>query len=133
MSSTLAERMVRESLREPCANVGIGNKNLALFLSQRAEIQEALDLGWSVRAIWKHLHKEGKFPGTYECFLNHAKKNLRITKYVSSSSRHPQKTSSDDSTSSQKDASRPKGQEGRVSGFEFKPVFDAKKLYGEEE
>lgn len=129
MGATLAERIVRDSLAGSNAkNTGRGSRNLALFLSQKDEIQEALDMGWSVMAVWRHLRKEGRFSGTYECFLNHTKRNLKVRKYVSSSTRRV----GEEATSPQQDVEK-NTQKGKAAGFEFKPIVNPKELYGEEE
>lgn len=129
MSATLAERIVQESLKgSNTKNTGRRSKNLALFLSQKDEIQEALNMGWSVMAVWRHLRKEGRFSGTYECFLNHTKRSLKIRKYVSPSSHRPAKETTLPQQGVEKNA-----QKRKVAGFEFKPIVNPKELYGEEE
>lgn len=71
----LTERIVENAIELP--NLGRSNRNMALFLAQQEEIRQALDDGWNVKTVWHTLHKEGKFPATYCCFLLYVKKFIR--------------------------------------------------------
>lgn len=71
----LTERIVENAIELP--NLGRSNRNMALFLAQQEEIRQALDDGWNVKTVWHTLHKEGKFPATYCCFLFYVKKFIR--------------------------------------------------------
>lgn len=51
-----------------------GVSNRAAFLVVRDEVKQAIDDGWSLRAIWRTLHKKGKMPCGYEAFRTYVKR-----------------------------------------------------------
>lgn len=53
------------------------DKHLVAFLSVRTEVKEALDLGYSVKTIWEHMHEIGKIKYRYETFLKHIRRHIK--------------------------------------------------------
>lgn len=71
-----------EIAEEETALRGVSNR--AAFLVVRDEVKQAIEDGWSMRAIWRTLHKKGRMPCGYEAFrtyvirlLGHRSKNGR--------------------------------------------------------
>lgn len=70
MSKSLSERIADRIRRNPAASVALRNRSI--FLSLRNEIQQAYTDGWSMLAIWRTLHSEGRISFTYQAFRRYA-------------------------------------------------------------
>lgn len=71
MKKTLSERIAeRVGKRESKPK----EKNKALMLGLREEIEGALSDGWPIMAIWETLSEEGKVDFTYQAFRGHVAK-----------------------------------------------------------
>lgn len=69
LSERIAERMAK---RKP-------NKralNLAAFLANKSDIEDALKDRWSVRSIWETLKAEGKIQVSYQAFNNYVNNHI---------------------------------------------------------
>lgn len=64
----------RISLRVKDKTSSRNARNLAAFLAQREEIQQALNDGWPVYQIWETLHAEQKIAASYNTFCNQVKR-----------------------------------------------------------
>lgn len=64
LSERIAKRVRTKSKYAP-------HNNLAAVLALRKDIQQALNDGWSIRAIHKTLHDEGKVRFSYQAFRRH--------------------------------------------------------------
>lgn len=70
-SERLVSRLSTELRRAPRApRAGL---NLAAFLAQREEIAEALEHGYSIKAVWSQLRKEGGVQMAYETFRDYCR------------------------------------------------------------
>lgn len=67
---TLSQRIAARIQRKPDASTTARNRSA--FLSLRNEIQQAYTDGWSLLAIWKTLHDEGRVSFTYQAFRRYA-------------------------------------------------------------
>lgn len=47
--------------------------NLALFLANKEEIEQAIKAGWNSKLIWQTLRESKKFIGGYECFRRYVR------------------------------------------------------------
>jgi len=65
MSESLSTRVARFVQTQPARRSGKGR---AAVIALRAEIQQAVSDGWSVRAIWQTLHAEGAVQVGYHAF-----------------------------------------------------------------
>lgn len=78
-----------------------GVSNRAAFLVVRDEVKQAIDDGWSRRAIWRTLHKKGKMPCGYEAFRTYVKRlvpreqKTQTTASTKSETGNPEKVSGD--------------------------------------
>lgn len=72
----LLNQLIEESLSNEETYSTKANKNLALFLAKKDEINEVLAEGWNIKSVWKILNKKGAFPGCYDSFLRYVKKYL---------------------------------------------------------
>ena len=62
---TLSERIAERACeKSPCAP----HSNRAIILALRNDIQQALDDGWSVRAVYHTLYDEGQVTFSYQAF-----------------------------------------------------------------
>jgi hypothetical protein len=52
----------------------------AAFLVHKAEIEEALLAGWTVRNVWETLHDEGKISISYVAFTTYVRRYLPAVK-----------------------------------------------------
>lgn len=98
----------------------------AMFLAYKEEIEEALIEGWSVKTIWKTLHSEGRYPSTYQNFAKY------VRMFINKSEKIYCKSESNSISENNKNSIK-KSKSPTLSGFEFKPIFNTKELYGEEE
>lgn len=71
------EKTLREKLSEMPAEAGLRLNHLARFLALQNEIEDALDSGWTAKAIWHLLYKEKRFTGKYDCFLKYVNANIK--------------------------------------------------------
>lgn len=78
MEKTLSAR-IAERAQKPRASTR--ERNRAVFLALRAEIQQALADGWPVATIWRTLKEEQKVEFSYQAF------RLYVKKLVGSSAR----------------------------------------------
>lgn len=62
----MAKSLSAEIAEEEAALRGVSNR--AAFLVVRDEVKQAIEDGWSLRAIWRTLHKQGRMPCGYEAF-----------------------------------------------------------------
>lgn len=52
------------------------DKNLVAFLAVKADIQEALNEGYSVKIIWEHMFENKRIEYGYETFLNYTNRMI---------------------------------------------------------
>lgn len=72
MSKTL-----KEKLSEMPAEAGLRFNHLAKFLAFQSEIEDALNAGWTAKAVWHLLYQEKKFTGRYDCFLKYVNEHIK--------------------------------------------------------
>ena len=72
MPKTLSDRIGESALRLKSVR-----RNRAVFLAYRADILQALDDGWSKKAVWKQLRSEGAITFGYDAFLSYTRQALR--------------------------------------------------------
>jgi hypothetical protein len=63
---TLTERIAARVLAQSTAPQS--QLNRAVFLGVRNEVQRALDDGWSVLAVYRVLHEDGRVAFSYQAF-----------------------------------------------------------------
>jgi hypothetical protein len=63
---TLTERIAARVLAQSTAPQS--QLNRAVFLGMRNEVQRALDDGWSVLAVYRVLHEDGRVGFSYQAF-----------------------------------------------------------------
>ena len=68
MSTSLSDRIAKLMRKHPARKSG---KARASVIALRAEIQRALNDGWSVKAVWQTLHAEGSVEVGYHAFRRH--------------------------------------------------------------
>ena len=49
------------------------------FLALRGDVEAAIDRGYSLKTVYRHLHASGRYPHRYETFLKHAAKHMDRT------------------------------------------------------
>lgn len=69
----LTERIAERQQR---AAKGSAGANRAVILALRNEIQQALNDGWSVLAIYQTLYDEGHLSFSYQAFRRHVNRNF---------------------------------------------------------
>ncbi len=75
MEKSLSD-IIREQVIQLKHNVRL-TRCRPVILSQWGEIEAALNAAWPLRTIWKTLHEEGKYPGTYESFRTNVREIQR--------------------------------------------------------
>lgn len=63
-----------------CEKVESGNpkkSRLPEFLVHKDMVIEALSRGWKIVTVWKVLHEQGKYTGTYPSFAALVRKHIR--------------------------------------------------------
>jgi len=53
------------------------DKHLVAFLALKGDVQAAIEAGYSLMTIWKHLHDQAKLPCRYETFLKHVRRHIK--------------------------------------------------------
>lgn len=66
MAATLTERIAARVLAQSSAPKS--QLNRAVFLGVRSDVQRALDDGWSVLAVYRVLHEDGRIAFSYQAF-----------------------------------------------------------------
>lgn len=67
MTKSLSERIAKRAASKTARQ----GKNRAVVMALRTEIEQALNDGWSVRAVWDTLRAEGKIDVSYQGFCNY--------------------------------------------------------------
>ena len=67
-------------LKEEDFSADRNQKNLAEFIAEKKEIQEALDAYWAIRNVWKVLTKAGRITMPYSTFCRLVKTQLKTPK-----------------------------------------------------
>tara|TARA_B110000879_G_C11179553_1_gene517644 strand:+ start:1873 stop:2199 length:327 start_codon:yes stop_codon:yes gene_type:complete len=65
---TLSERVAKD---QKLKNEGKARTAKTEFIAQKNDIKEALDSGWTMKAVWETLYKEDKISCRYNAFRNH--------------------------------------------------------------
>jgi hypothetical protein len=68
MSESLSKRVAQFMQTRPARRSGKGR---ATVIALREQIREALNDGWSVKAVWQTLHTEGAVQVGYHAFRRH--------------------------------------------------------------
>lgn len=68
MTRSLSERVAQRARTKDASKPG---RNRAVFLALRDDVRQALDDGWSVRAVWETLSAEGRIEVGYDAFLGY--------------------------------------------------------------
>ena len=63
-----ARKTLLDLLKEEDFSADKNQKNLAEFIAEKKEIQEALDAYWAIRNVWKVLTKAGRITMPYSTF-----------------------------------------------------------------
>jgi len=107
-------------------------RNRVIFLSLKAEIEAALDDGWSLLSIWEVLYKKGKIQFKYATFNRHAKEVFRLTNNNTSKKRTAVvKTAAVYAKPKKNERSlskETKSQSNKIDTFEFNPTDNAEDL-----
>ncbi len=67
-------------LKEEDFSADKNQKNLAEFIAEKKEIQEALGAYWAIRNVWKVLTKAGRITMPYSTFCRLVKTQLKTPK-----------------------------------------------------
>lgn len=126
MEKTLSD-IIREEVIQLKQNVRL-TRCRPVILSQWSEIEAALNASWPLRTIWKTLHKEGRYPGTYESFRANVREIQRI---VSTDMGEEQKKTPEVKEEKKNDAKQPipspqpqlppQKQDWSIKGADWKP------------
>jgi hypothetical protein len=76
MGRTLSERIADRAKGKPPSK---GSRNRASFLAIRVDVKQALEDGWTVKAIWETLQAEGATVLTYMTFNRYVNRLVRGT------------------------------------------------------
>lgn len=124
-SKRLVDQLTEAALSRKLIAAKIPKKNLALFLSKKDEINEAMAAGWSRKNIWELLHSQKAFEGCYDCFLRYVRKYIDLSE--------PMPADGPIAPTKSVTTVRPSLQANTPSGFDFSPTFQPSEIYGEEE
>ncbi len=70
-------KALRDMLIEDKKKEQGSNKNRALFLARKEEIQQLLSEGWTAKEIWKSLHSRELFHATYDSFVRLVRRHIK--------------------------------------------------------
>lgn len=109
------------------------NKNLVAFLAVRADIKEALDVGYSVKTVWENLLELKRIEFSYDTFLNYVNRQIRrpsanpipVEQDLPSVSKDSKTEPTLDSAKQTTKITKP----GTLPGFTFNPVPNVEELF----
>jgi len=109
------------------------NRNRVIFLSLKAEIEDALDDGWSLLSIWEVLYSKGKIQFKYATFNRHAKEIFGLTNNSTNKKKTvtPKTAATTYSRPKENEKSLPKErkfQSTKIENFEFDPTSNSEDL-----
>jgi len=109
------------------------NRNRVVFLSLKAEIEAALDDGWSLLSIWEVLYKKGKIQFKYATFNRHAKEIFGLANNSSNKKKALTTKAAVAVYSRPKKNERalrkePKPQSSAIQNFEYDPTHNMEKF-----
>lgn len=53
------------------------DKSVVAFLAVRSNVKEAMEAGYALKTIWRHMHSTGRTPYRYETFLKHVHRYIK--------------------------------------------------------
>jgi hypothetical protein len=74
---SLVDELNKAAIEKPKSGHGVGRM---LFVAQQGEIRQALDAGYTMTEIWKHLNEKGKMPITYRVFAEYTYRFIKKVK-----------------------------------------------------
>ena len=83
-------------LKEEDFSADKNQKNLAEIITEKKEIQEALDAYWAIRNVWKVLTKAGRITMPYSTFCRLVRTQLRTPKEEAKNEPKPLRSSKGD-------------------------------------
>ncbi len=107
MKKPLSERVAHNQLEKK----GKRNNAKIEFIALKEDIQEALDKGWSMKAVWETLSDEGQISFGYKAFRHYV---LKLIKSEQENTRE-EKQSKSKTTS-------------EIKGFTFNPIANPEEL-----
>ena len=121
----MAKSLSVEIAEEETALRGVSNR--AAFLVVRDEVKQAIDDGWSLRAICRTLHKKGRMPCGYEAFRTYV---IRLIGRPRSKDGHGSAVGKDVRARIQQvKAEVEKESKGETREFKFNSIPDDDKLF----
>ena len=91
-----ARKSLLDLLKEEDFSADKNQKNLAEFIAEKKEIQEALDAYWAVRNVWKVLTKAGRLTMPYSTFCRLVRTQLKTPKEAAKNDPNPRRPSKPD-------------------------------------
>ncbi len=107
MADSLSQRIQKRTVLQNKKSL---NRNKALFLLLKNDIEEAMKDGWSMLVIWETLVEEGKIDYSYQTFRGYVNRLLLVTERKRSNATNRGETASTD------------------AGFSFNPTPNLKEL-----
>ena len=74
MAKSLSERIAERVKKDPGKSK---RSNRMIFIALRAEIEKALNDGWTVKVIWETLRDEEKITFSYQAFNRYVKQLIK--------------------------------------------------------
>ncbi len=87
-----ARKSLLDLLKEEDFSADKNQKNLAEFIAEKNEIQEALDAYWAVRNVWKVLTKAGRITMPYSTFCRLVRTRIKTPKEAAKNDTKPSRS-----------------------------------------
>lgn len=103
-------------------------KNLAVFLSMKFEIAEAVSDGWSIKSIWTLLKNEGKIDCGYVRFVRICNKHGITREQLGTETLNAKRQQNHAQKSAVKAVTTNPYEEEQQQAFHYRPTADIKEL-----
>jgi len=110
----------------------VRDKNLVAFLSVKADVQDALNEGYSVKTIWEHMYEKKRIEFGYDTFLNYTNRLIRRKKEIPDTEKneqHPTTTKNETTKQGKEQQPTTEQKPAQVTGFKFNPIPNKEELY----
>lgn len=113
MTNSLSQRIAKD---QKALISAVHSRNKAAFIAQLNDIIEAINDGWSNKAIWHTLSKEGKIPFSYKTFC------IYIAESITHQTNNPLQ---ENTKEGEKEKNKPQQE---IRGFTFNPKPNPEEL-----
>lgn len=105
------------------------DKNIVAFLAVKGDVKAALDAGYSMKTLWRHLHETGRIAYRYETFTLHVKRYIKAKPPAPSQGEQGKDSQCDPVAAATPKKEPRKTEPPNVGGFTFNATPNKEDLY----